>query len=118
MGERPAIIHLQRFGLPGFTTGSGCVAPALSQALFDACRRAEWDAADSLRSTFLPLEDLRDAWGPAPVLHAAVDLAGIAATGAIPPYVSEPGESRRTAIREAAGVLADVESRVEAGERA
>jgi len=36
----------------------------------------------------MPLEDLRDAWGPARVLHHATELAGIAPTGAIPPYVS------------------------------
>jgi hypothetical protein len=36
----------------------------------------------------MPLEDLRDAWGPARVLHHATDLSGIATTGPIPPYVS------------------------------
>src|SRR4029450_1257780 len=36
MGERPAVQHMRQFGLPGFTTGSGCVAPSLSQAPFDA----------------------------------------------------------------------------------
>ena len=36
----------------------------------------------------MPLEDLRDAWGPARVLHHATELAGIASTGPIPPYVS------------------------------
>ena len=118
MGERPAITHMQRFGLPGFTTGSGCVAPGLSQALFEACRHAEWDAAEQIRSTFLPLEDLRDAWGPAPVLHAAVALAGVAATGPIPPFVSEPNDVRRAAIGEAVGVLAAVEARPVPGGRA
>ena len=29
----------------------------------------------------MPLEDLRDAWGPARVLHTRTELAGIAATG-------------------------------------
>ena len=33
-------------------------------------------------------EDLRDAWGPARVLHHATELAGIAPTGPIPPFVS------------------------------
>jgi hypothetical protein len=36
----------------------------------------------------MPLEDLRDAWGPARVLHHATELAGVAPTGPIPPYVS------------------------------
>ena len=64
MGERPAVQHLRQFGLPGFTTGSGCVAPGLSQALFDACRTGDWSSADACRAPFLPLEDIRDAWGP------------------------------------------------------
>jgi dihydrodipicolinate synthase/N-acetylneuraminate lyase len=88
MGERPAIVHLRDFGLPGFTTGSGCVAPALCRQLLDACRRRAWDEAERIRAAFLPLEDLRDAWGPARVLHHAVELAGIAPTGPIPPFVS------------------------------
>ena len=28
MGERPAIVHLAEFGLPSFTSGSVCIAPA------------------------------------------------------------------------------------------
>jgi hypothetical protein len=41
-----------------------------------------------LREHFIPLEDLRDAWGPARVLHAAVELAGIAKSGPIAPYMT------------------------------
>jgi dihydrodipicolinate synthase/N-acetylneuraminate lyase len=88
IGERPAIVHLRDWKLAGFTTGSGCVAPNLSQLLFAACDRRDFKEAERLRSEFIPLEDLRDAWGPARVLHAAVELAGIAQTGAVPPYVS------------------------------
>ena len=88
IGERPAVVHLEQWGLPGFTTGSGCVAPALSQNVFDMCVRGDFDAARQLREYFIPLEDLRDAWGPARVLHASVDLAGITPSGPIPPFVS------------------------------
>ena len=91
IGERPAVVHVEQWGLPGFTTGSGCVAPALSQHVFDACGRRDFDQARQAREAFLPLEDLRDAWGPARVLHAAVDLAGITPTGPIPPFVSALG---------------------------
>jgi len=42
-----------------------------------------------MRTEFIPLEDLRDAWSPAKVLHAAVEHTGIATTGDIPPYLSE-----------------------------
>ncbi len=31
IGERPAVVHLRDWKLPGFTTGSGCVAPRLTQ---------------------------------------------------------------------------------------
>jgi dihydrodipicolinate synthase/N-acetylneuraminate lyase len=88
MGERPAIVHLRDFGLGGLTTGSGCVAPHRCAALFDACCRQDWVTAEGIRAEFMPLEDLRDAWGPARVLHHAVELAGIAPAGPIPPYVS------------------------------
>src|SRR5262249_48631237 len=80
MGERPAVVHLRDRRLPGFTTGSGCVAPALSQSLFVAASAGDWTAAERLRSEFMRLEDVRDRLGPARVLHAAVDAAGIAAT--------------------------------------
>ena len=88
MGERPAVVHLRDFALPGLTTGSGCIASRTTSALFDACTRRDWAGAEQLRSLFMPLEDLRDAWGPARVLHHATELAGIAPTGPIPPYVS------------------------------
>ncbi len=88
IGERPAVVHLEHWRLPGFTTGSGCVAPALTQRVFDTCVRGDFDAARLTREAFLPLEDLRDLWGPARVLHAAVDLAAITPTGPIPPFIS------------------------------
>lgn len=89
IGERPAVVHLREWNLPGFTTGSGCIAPRLSQEPFAACARADFVQAENLRSEFIALEDLRDAWGPARVLHAAVEQAGIARTRKIPPFVSE-----------------------------
>ena len=88
MGERPVIVHMREFALPGMTTGSGCIAPRSCRALFEACRARDWPRADALRARFMPLEDVRDAAGPARVLHHATELAGVAATGPIPPYVS------------------------------
>ena len=88
IGERPAVSHMRDWKLPGFTTGSGCIAPSLSQHLFNACVSGNWGDAEELRAGFIPLEDLRDAWGPARVLHRALELADIAHTGAPPPYVS------------------------------
>lgn len=106
IGERPAVVHMLDWHLPGFTTGSGCIAPALSQALFAACRRADRYAAETLRAPFLPLEDLRDAWGPAPVLHAAVEAAGIAETGPLPPFASNLPAERYAAVQPVAQTLA------------
>src|SRR6185369_756937 len=88
IGERPAVAHLRDWKLPGFTTGSGCIAPRLTQRLFEACAREDFAAAEQLRTGFIPLEDLRDAWSPAKVLHEAVEVAGIAETGEIPPFLS------------------------------
>ena len=88
IGERPAVVHLRDWQLPGFTTGSGCIAPRLTQLIFEACRAGEFERAEELRAKFMPLEDLRDLWGPARVLHAATGLAGIARMGDVPPYVS------------------------------
>jgi dihydrodipicolinate synthase/N-acetylneuraminate lyase len=88
IGERPAVAHMRDFGLPGFTTGSGCLAPELSLAIFEACTRRDFSGALATRDRFLALEDLRDSWGPARVLHAAVTAAGIADCGPIPPFVS------------------------------
>ncbi len=88
MGERPAVVHMRDFALPGLTTGSGCISSRTCSALFEACTGRDWPRAEQLRSSFMPLEDLRDAWGPARVLHHATELAGIAPTGPIPPYVS------------------------------
>jgi dihydrodipicolinate synthase/N-acetylneuraminate lyase len=88
IGERPAVVHMRDFDLPGFTTGSGCIAPGPCAALFAACQRKNWTEAEAIRSTFLPFEDLRDSWGPARVLHHGTELAGIAPGGPIPPFVS------------------------------
>ena len=88
IGERPAVAHLRDWKLPGFTTGSGCIAPRLTQRLFEACAREDFAEAEQLRTGFIPLEDLRDAWSPAKVLHEAVEVAGIAETGEIPPFLS------------------------------
>jgi dihydrodipicolinate synthase/N-acetylneuraminate lyase len=105
MGERPAIVHLRDFRLPGMTTGSGCIAPRSCTALFEACRGGDWQRAEDLRSRFMPLEDLRDAWGPARVLHHATELSGIAPTGPIPPYVSALGAKQLEQVAPAAREL-------------
>jgi len=110
MGERPAIVHLRDFGLNGMTTGSGCIAPRKCQAFFDAARAGDWTRAESLRALFMPLEDLRDAWGPARVLHHAAELAGIATTGPIPPYVSALDAAQIARLGPVARALEDLDT--------
>ncbi len=111
IGERPAVVHMRDWGLPGFTTGSGCVAPGLSAAIHAACVAGDFDAALRLREAFLPLEDLRDAWSPPKVLHHATALAGIAETGPVTPFLSELSEERRNEIGPVARELFEVDAR-------
>jgi len=99
IGERPAVTHLRKWSLPGFTTGSGCLAPTLSAAVFTACREGDYAEAERVRARFLDFEDLRDAWGPGRVLHQALELAGIANTGSILPFLSELSAEQKNRIR-------------------
>ena len=108
MGERPAIEHLRDFHLNGFTTGSGCLAPSACSELLSACQAGKWDEAATIRARFMPLEDLRDAWGPARVLHHATELAGIAPTGPIPPFVSPLAAAELDRLAPVAQALAGV----------
>jgi len=107
IGERPAVVHLRDWKLNGFTTGSGVMAPRLSVALLESCRRKDYAGAEEIRQTFLPFEDLRDAWGPAQVLHAGVELAGIAETGPIPPFASGLSAAQMQQLRPVARSLAE-----------
>jgi dihydrodipicolinate synthase/N-acetylneuraminate lyase len=106
IGERPAVVHMRDFHLPGFTTGSGCIAPALSNAIFGACSRGDYATAEAVRAEFLPLEDLRDAWGPSKVLHAATELAGLCKTGPMLPFLSPLSRSQAQKLAPVARALA------------
>jgi dihydrodipicolinate synthase/N-acetylneuraminate lyase len=108
MGERPAIVHMRDFGLPGMTTGSGCIAPYACTSMFEACKGGDWARAEEIRTPFMPLEDVRDAWGPARVLHHATELAGIAPTGPIPPFVSPLSDGQLRELAPVASALRDV----------
>lgn len=101
IGERPAVVHMRDWQLDGFTTGSGCIAPHLCQALFEACTRGDYDEAEQLREEFMPLEDLRDAWGPSRVLHVATQQAELAQTGPVLPFLSMLSEEQRRDVKEA-----------------
>ena len=105
IGEQPAVVHMRDFGLGGFTTGCGCVAPKLSQAMLAAIRAKQWAEAERIRRVFAPLEDLRNAINPIRVLHEAVTAAGIAATGPLQPLLDNVEERHRPAIAAAARAL-------------
>jgi dihydrodipicolinate synthase/N-acetylneuraminate lyase len=105
IGEQPAIVHLRDFGLGGFTTGCGCVAPRLSVALRQAAARDDWAEAERIRRIFEPLEDLRNAISPICVLHEAVAAAGVASTGPLLPLLDRVAEKHLPAIEAAAKAL-------------
>jgi dihydrodipicolinate synthase/N-acetylneuraminate lyase len=107
IGEQPAIIHWQKFGVHAFTSGCVCVAPRRSQELLNALRAGNIGRAEELRERFNSLETLRNAYGPIPVLHHAVALAGIAETGPALPLVANLGDDLLDEILPAAqGLLA------------
>jgi len=87
MGERPAVVHMRDYQLAGHAQS--------------------WQEAEQIRAKFIPLEDLRDAWGPARVLHHATELAGIASTGPIPPFVSPLTAAELTRLTPVARALAE-----------
>ncbi len=88
IGERPVIDHFRTFGLRAFTSGSTCVAPALSNRIREALHAGDDASAAATRELFMSLEDARDKYSPIRILHAAVQLAGIAATGPIGEFLS------------------------------
>jgi dihydrodipicolinate synthase/N-acetylneuraminate lyase len=111
IGERPAVVHMRDWMLPGFTTGSGCVAPGLSGRIFEACVNEDYETAEKLRAEFLPLEDLRDAWSPAKVLHSATQLAGVAETGPVAPFLSSLSEEQLKELAPVARALVEKNAR-------
>jgi len=105
MGERPAVVHMREFGLPSFTTGSGCIAPRASLRLLSLLKQKDYGAAEKVREAFLPLEDLRDENNPIRVLHDAVAAAGIAETGPMLPAMDNLEPADRARVADAARAL-------------
>lgn len=87
-GERPAAVHVSKFGLNGYTSGSACLAPRLAMALLQALQAGDTERAAAIRERFMPMEDVRDRLGPIVALHDAVTLSGVADMGAIQPMLS------------------------------
>jgi dihydrodipicolinate synthase/N-acetylneuraminate lyase len=107
IGEQPAIIHWRNFGVKAYTSGCVCVAPAPSQKMLRAMQSGDFETAEAIRASYEGLENLRNAHGPIPVLHTAVELAGIATTGPLLPLLAQLPESLKAPIEAAAkGLLA------------
>ena len=105
IGEQPAIAHLGKFGVGGFTSGCVCLAPRLSMELRAAIAMGDVDRCERIRSTFQPLEDLRNADNPIRVLHDAVTLSGIADMGPILPLLANLAGDQRVTVKAAARQL-------------
>jgi dihydrodipicolinate synthase/N-acetylneuraminate lyase len=108
MGEQPALVHMRDFGLPGFTSGCVCIAPALSMRMLRAIQTGDFAGAEHVRQAFRPLEDLRNRIHPVRVLHEAVALAGIADTGPILPLLSAIDPPDRETVKKAVEQVTDL----------
>ncbi len=101
-GEQPALVHMTKFRLNGYTSGCVCINPALSQQMLRAITSKDYDLAERIRRIFLPLEDLRNEINPIRVLHEAVTLCNIAGTGRQFPLLSGITDSTADRVRRAA----------------
>ena len=105
IGEQPALIHMTKFRLNGYTSGCVCVNPALSQKLLKTIASKDYDLAEKIRKIFLPLEDLRNEINPIRVLHEAVALCEISKTGRHFPLMSGITEATAERVNRAAAQL-------------
>ncbi|MCF3935182.1 dihydrodipicolinate synthase family protein [Acuticoccus sp. M5D2P5] len=108
-GEPPAVNHLLNFGVAAFTSGSVCIAPALSMAILAALKAGDKAETERLMAPIMPLERLRGEINEIRVLHTAVALAGIAETGDPLAFSSPVPEAEHDRIRTAARTLLDAE---------
>jgi dihydrodipicolinate synthase/N-acetylneuraminate lyase len=107
IGEQPAMIHMTKFRLNGYTSGCVCINPALSQKMLKAICDRDYDLAEKIRKHFLPLESLRNEINPIRILHEAITLADIANTGRQFPLLSGISDSTAERVRAAALALKD-----------
>ncbi|MGE7087179.1 dihydrodipicolinate synthase family protein [Achromobacter xylosoxidans] len=106
IGERPAIVHYRDFGLKSFTSGSACVAPRGSMRLLQLLKEGRYDEAETVRASYLGLEDCRDAISPIRVLHDAVTLSGVADMGPMLPLLTGISSAERERVAPVARALA------------
>ena len=104
IGERPVIEHFTVFGLRDFTSGCVCIAPGMSMMIREHLLAGRVAEARALRGHFAALEDERDRYSPLRVLHAAVELAGVAPTGPMQPMLANIDDPAALASIKAAAV--------------
>jgi dihydrodipicolinate synthase/N-acetylneuraminate lyase len=105
IGEQPAIIHLTKFKINGFTSGCVCVRPDLSQKMLTAINSGDLVQAEKIRGIFQPLEDLRNEINPIRVLHGAVAEVRIAQTGPPLPLLSGLDHADAERVQQTAQIL-------------
>jgi dihydrodipicolinate synthase/N-acetylneuraminate lyase len=105
MGEQPAICHMTKFKMQGFTSGCVCIAPKWSARMLESLKRGDLESAERIRLKFNVLEYLRDNINPIRVLHHAVGAAGICDLGEISPLMSPLDESDANKVQSAAQEL-------------
>lgn len=73
--------------------------------MLQKAQAGDYEAAEALRAIYEPLEDLRNAHGPIPVLHHAVTLSGIADMGPFLPLLAPLAEELQSRIGTVAKAL-------------
>ncbi len=91
------IVGNSKFGIQGYTSGTGLLAPHLSMALLDAVRRGDRPAIETLSRPFHDFDAVRGAYSAIPVVHAALSLVGIAETGPMGPFFESTFDEAATA---------------------
>ncbi len=101
IGEQPAVAHLTKFDITGFTAGCICLRPELTKELLEVIQSGNLQRAEEIQAIFKPLEDLRNGINPIRVLHEAVELAGIAKTGPQIPLLCGLNTEQRDQVKSA-----------------
>ncbi len=80
------IVETSKYGIKGYTSGTGLLAPRLSTALLAAVKAGDREGIAALSRIFAPFDAARTAYSAVPVVHDAIRLVGIADTGPMEPF--------------------------------
>jgi 4-hydroxy-tetrahydrodipicolinate synthase len=104
MGVFAASAHIpacvMMIGGVGWMAGPACVVPRQSVALYDMCRRGEWDAAMMLQRKLWALNQAFAKYALAACIKGALELQGFAVGAPLPPQakLSEAGRAELQVI--------------------